>query len=362
MSHTDYIGSLLENLNSVPSLSPFLDPVSYLKHAGIIPGPTGDINYPPGLDPLGPAGFARSGHSGQNNSQSAAALSSAAAPGYLGAAAPDYLGNGPPKKSRRPAAGVSSLSAAADKRLAARDSPALGGPAASGSTVSKKRRPPAHSSASIAKSARIDYDDAAAFGQAGGAPAGTASRPSAKASGKQALTRPQPISDMSSRDYEDDLSEQASLARNRNRNPRAANAGADEDFDLSATDPAQGGPRRRLHGPPGYQAMPSDVMTDGPNGPPKGRRTSNAMEIPVGGVIEGVGPIPFGGPEERRYCYCNQFSFGEMIGCDDDDCEREWVRRTVMCLLTAFLYSRWFLVVPPGLRQSGEDANRHMVL
>jgi hypothetical protein len=26
-----------------------------------------------------------------------------------------------------------------------------------------------------------------------------------------------------------------------------------------------------------------------------------------------------------RYCYCNQVSFGEMVGCDNDNCESgEW--------------------------------------
>ncbi|KAJ8142030.1 hypothetical protein OXX80_007821 [Metschnikowia pulcherrima] len=29
------------------------------------------------------------------------------------------------------------------------------------------------------------------------------------------------------------------------------------------------------------------------------------------------------GPEPT-YCYCNQISFGEMVGCDGDTCEREW--------------------------------------
>ncbi|KAJ7197298.1 hypothetical protein GGX14DRAFT_472237 [Mycena pura] len=29
-------------------------------------------------------------------------------------------------------------------------------------------------------------------------------------------------------------------------------------------------------------------------------------------------------PNERRYCYCDQVSFGEMIACDDPRCEREW--------------------------------------
>ena len=30
------------------------------------------------------------------------------------------------------------------------------------------------------------------------------------------------------------------------------------------------------------------------------------------------------GPDEPRYCYCNQVSFGEMVGCDNDDCPIEW--------------------------------------
>ena len=29
-------------------------------------------------------------------------------------------------------------------------------------------------------------------------------------------------------------------------------------------------------------------------------------------------------PNEPRYCYCRQVSHGQMVCCDDDDCEREW--------------------------------------
>ncbi|AFR96550.2 PHD-finger protein [Cryptococcus neoformans C23] len=29
-------------------------------------------------------------------------------------------------------------------------------------------------------------------------------------------------------------------------------------------------------------------------------------------------------PNEPRYCYCNRVSFGEMIGCDNDECPLEW--------------------------------------
>lgn len=31
-----------------------------------------------------------------------------------------------------------------------------------------------------------------------------------------------------------------------------------------------------------------------------------------------------GGSSEPTYCYCNQVSFGEMVGCDGDSCKREW--------------------------------------
>lgn len=30
------------------------------------------------------------------------------------------------------------------------------------------------------------------------------------------------------------------------------------------------------------------------------------------------------GSVEPTYCYCNQVSFGEMVGCDGSDCKREW--------------------------------------
>ncbi|KAJ7081543.1 hypothetical protein C8R43DRAFT_1052756 [Mycena crocata] len=34
--------------------------------------------------------------------------------------------------------------------------------------------------------------------------------------------------------------------------------------------------------------------------------------------------IPNADPNESRYCYCDQVSFGEMIGCDNPHCKREW--------------------------------------
>ncbi|KAG8530927.1 uncharacterized protein KY384_004284 [Bacidia gigantensis] len=31
-----------------------------------------------------------------------------------------------------------------------------------------------------------------------------------------------------------------------------------------------------------------------------------------------------GGEDEPRYCICEDYSYGEMVGCDNDDCAREW--------------------------------------
>ena len=39
---------------------------------------------------------------------------------------------------------------------------------------------------------------------------------------------------------------------------------------------------------------------------------------------EGDGSGDGGGGEEPRYCYCGDVSYGEMVGCDADDCAREW--------------------------------------
>ncbi|CAG2183046.1 unnamed protein product, partial [Oppiella nova] len=29
-------------------------------------------------------------------------------------------------------------------------------------------------------------------------------------------------------------------------------------------------------------------------------------------------------PNEPRYCICNQVSYGDMVACDNEDCQKEW--------------------------------------
>lgn len=47
----------------------------------------------------------------------------------------------------------------------------------------------------------------------------------------------------------------------------------------------------------------------------------------------------------RTYCYCDSVSYGEMIACDDENCEREWVSRLfdIRCSLFLILMSQFHL-------------------
>lgn len=55
-----------------------------------------------------------------------------------------------------------------------------------------------------------------------------------------------------------------------------------------------------------------------PKSSKKKKRTKHKQE-------RDVSPIPFAiDPNEPTYCLCNQVSYGEMIGCDNEECSIEW--------------------------------------
>ena len=43
------------------------------------------------------------------------------------------------------------------------------------------------------------------------------------------------------------------------------------------------------------------------------------------GTPAGDGGDGDGDGDDRTYCFCDGVSYGEMIACDDESCEREWV-------------------------------------
>lgn len=51
-------------------------------------------------------------------------------------------------------------------------------------------------------------------------------------------------------------------------------------------------------------------------------------------VVEALEPVPAAAADvdgdaddTRTYCFCNGVSYGDMIACDDEGCEREWVSK-----------------------------------
>lgn len=46
--------------------------------------------------------------------------------------------------------------------------------------------------------------------------------------------------------------------------------------------------------------------------------------------------------DDRTYCYCNQPSFGEMVGCENSDCPREWFHIQCLGLKTVPSEEHWY--------------------
>lgn len=77
--------------------------------------------------------------------------------------------------------------------------------------------------------------------------------------------------------------------------------------------------------------IPRIQQLEGP-GMPVARSTSlhsQAASIPVLHGAAAADPTDAGDGEgdgdDRTYCFCDRVSYGEMIACDDGQCEREWV-------------------------------------
>ncbi|KAK1926148.1 putative histone acetylation-related protein [Papiliotrema laurentii] len=101
----------------------------------------------------------------------------------------------------------------------------------------------------------------------------------------------------------------------------AANAAADKSRRTGAT--ARGVKRARADGEDEAESEAGDELQ------PANKRNGFARKIQLELAGDEVDVLPSDPvdlePEERAYCICGQVSFGEMIGCDDDDCEIEWV-------------------------------------
>lgn len=63
-------------------------------------------------------------------------------------------------------------------------------------------------------------------------------------------------------------------------------------------------------------------------------------------------------PNERRYCFCNSVSYGEMVACDADDCEKEWFHLGCVGLRSAPSSStKWYCDNCKNRMKNGKKVN-----
>ncbi|PJF19536.1 Inhibitor of growth protein, partial [Paramicrosporidium saccamoebae] len=98
--------------------------------------------------------------------------------------------------------------------------------------------------------------------------------------------------------------------------------------------------RRSREEPPRLAESPADF-----DKVPAAKRTRPAPvveggEAAVGAKSPGPRKEAFSA-QEPTYCYCNQVSFGEMIGCDNPDCDIEWFHYSCVGL-SAPPPGKWF--------------------
>ncbi|KAI9570155.1 hypothetical protein HD554DRAFT_2170337 [Boletus coccyginus] len=88
-----------------------------------------------------------------------------------------------------------------------------------------------------------------------------------------------------------------------------------------------------------------------PMGPANDHTASAAADTATeAGEGEGEG-------DDRTYCFCDGVSYGEMIACDDDDCEREWFH--LNCIgLASVPDGSWFCEVCRAKQKNAKRAAR----
>ncbi|KAI0807065.1 hypothetical protein C8Q74DRAFT_1225620 [Fomes fomentarius] len=133
--------------------------------------------------------------------------------------------------------------------------------------------------------------------------------------------------------------------RKRRKSARARAAAGEDDFPPQAVKRAQ----RQQSAPepePEEEVQPE-------NQPPLTLRipaqTNLAPQIPESEMPD---------PDEPRYCFCNQVSYGEMIACDNPECTREWFH--MGCVgLTRIPKGKWYCRDCADVMKKRKGKRRH---
>ena len=69
------------------------------------------------------------------------------------------------------------------------------------------------------------------------------------------------------------------------------------------------------------------ALSEDPGSENEGKGTPRAGgvgDITMGGMDEDDGEDGEGDGDDRKYCTCQNVSYGNMVACDNDDCPYEW--------------------------------------
>nr|XP_019011557.1 uncharacterized protein I206_03657 [Kwoniella pini CBS 10737]OCF50338.1 hypothetical protein I206_03657 [Kwoniella pini CBS 10737] len=96
-----------------------------------------------------------------------------------------------------------------------------------------------------------------------------------------------------------------------------------------------------LHAAPQFEEEEMNIGLGGGRSRKKGKNRKGRKGAPI--VEEQVVPpdVDFVSSNEPRYCYCNQVSYGQMIGCENEDCPIEWFHLTC-CELETAPTGKWY--------------------
>ena len=137
-------------------------------------------------------------------------------------------------------------------------------------------------------------------------------------------------------------------ARSMNVTPISADVGA-----LSGDKSRISRPRASIKRPHGNDDDDDESEPDGEtrpvdqsNGSAKKSSLNNDMEMEDALGVGAENEI-----DSKVYCTCRQVSYGEMIGCDDDDCEIEWVRVVLQKKKKGEITLITLLIVPLGVSE-----------
>ncbi|KAF9225329.1 hypothetical protein BS17DRAFT_730721 [Gyrodon lividus] len=143
-------------------------------------------------------------------------------------------------------------------------------------------------------------------------------------------------------------------------------------------------PMSYINGPNGlhnYDLSNGHKMTNDWSGPPHGqlegpgmpvaRSAHTTMSIPVltpnlplrlandapASAAADTATEAEGEGDDRTYCFCDRVSYGEMIACDDEDCEREWFH--LNCIgLASVPEGSWFCDACRAKQKNAKRASR----